>query len=242
MNRKYPVVKQKQDERDYVFVGAIDLSQLPKSVDLRPLCPPIYDQGNLGSCTANAGAASYSMLIKQPNKLFSRLFLYHQERVLEHTVNQDAGAQMREIGRTLGKYGVCEEQYMPYTDKGLLESPSKEAFGNALQHRITQYHSVRGLSGIKQALAQSKPVLIGMVVFESFETQEVAATGLLPMPKSNEENLGGHAVLVVGYDDEKQVLIVRNSWGVEWGDKGYFYMPYSYVNSGLAYDFWVLDK
>jgi C1A family cysteine protease len=182
------------------------------------------------------------MLIKQPNKLFSRQFLYHQERVLEGTVNQDGGAQMREIGRTLGKFGVCEEQFMPYSDKGLLQTPSQDAIKNALQHRITRYHSVRGLSGIKQALAQSQPVLIGMVVYESFESQEVAKTGILPMPHANEENLGGHAVLVVGYDDEKQVLIVRNSWGAEWGDKGYFYMPYSYVQGGFAFDFWVLDK
>jgi C1A family cysteine protease len=183
-----------------------------------------------------------TILINQINKLFSRQFLYHQERVLEHTVNQDAGAQMREIGRTLGKYGVCEEEYMPYDDKGYLQTPSEEAFKNALQHRITRYHSVKGLTGIKQALSQSKPVLIGISVFESFESKEVARTGIVPMPQAHEENLGGHAVLAVGYDDEKQVVIVRNSWGADWGDEGYFYLPYEFVKGGYAFDFWVLDK
>jgi C1A family cysteine protease len=100
---------------------------------------------------------------------------------------------------------------------------------------------VLGLTGIKNVLALSKsPVLMGMTVYNSFESDSVAKTGVMPMPFKGDKVLGGHAVLAVGYDDSKSVLIVRNSWGASWGDKGYFYMPYAFVNKGFASDFWTL--
>lgn len=236
----YKLRRQKEDERDFVYAAkAVGAVSLPTSADLRNDCPTVFDQGQLGSCSANAGCANLVMLLKAPVTL-SRLYMYYKERELEGTINEDAGAQMRDICKVAAK-GVCEDKYMPYDITKFAQAPSAEAVANAT-FKAGSYHSVKGLQEIKRVLAVDKhPVLMGMEVFESFESEAVAKTGVMPMPKAGEQNLGGHAVLIVGYDDKKQCLIVRNSWGAEWGDKGYFYMPYQFVNKGYAFDFWELE-
>lgn len=239
MKRKYTLKRQLPDERDFTL--SIANVKLPTSIDLRPLCPPVFDQGQLGSCSANAGVAAKMMLSKS-NAMLSRLFLYYEERHIEGTINEDSGAQMRDIGKALQKYGVCNESSMPYVISSFTKAPTKSQLKAALKNKITSYHSVSGLNGVKTYLATfNQPVLIGMDVYDSFESDTVAKTGIVPMPDTTKEQLlGGHAVTAVGYDDSKNVLIVRNSWGAKWGDAGYFYLPYDYLNKGYAYDFWVL--
>lgn len=244
MKRIYNLKRQKRDNRDFKIEKILNPHieiKLPQLVDLRNLCPPIYDQGELGSCTANAGIAARVMLDKL-NIQLSRLFQYYCEREIEGNISEDGGAQIRDIGNSMNQYGVCIEELDQYDISKFAEEPTLAAYTNAGNFRIKSYHSISDINGIKQVLAlKQQPVLMGMEVYENFESDEVAKTGIIPLPIF-EKNLGGHAVLIVGYDDTKQYLIVRNSWGETWGDKGYFYLPYEYIYRGLAYDFWVLQN
>ena len=194
-----------------------------------------------GNCSANAGCANIMMLLNKTNIMLSRLYMYYKEREMEGTINEDSGAMMRDICK-VACMGVCEEKFMPYVIERFTQAPSLFATQNAAYYKVKSYHACRTLNDIKRALAiNSAPVLMGMEIFSSFEGEEIAGNGIMKMPEANEENMGGHAVLIVGYDDDKEVFIVRNSWGEEWGDKGYFYMPYEFVKQGLAFDFWVLQ-
>ena len=246
MKRIYNLKKQKPDDRDYKLESVLNphaAVKLPKSVDLRPLCPPIYDQGQLGSCTANAGVAARVMLNKL-NVNLSRLFQYYEERNIEGDINQDGGAQMRDIGKAMSTYGVCEESYDPYDITKFTNTPSTQAITNALNYKIKSYYSISTQTQIKQVLAlQQQPVLIGIDVYTSFESASVAKTGIIPLPNLKKEKLlGGHALCLIGYDDKKKWFICRNSWGSSWGDKGYLYLPYTYFTKGYTSDFWVLQN
>lgn len=252
----YNIKRQEDDERDKLFcnyeVSPIthDLQEqlrknrpivVPYRADLRSQCPPVFNQGELGSCSANAGCTNIVMVLKKPEVVLSRLYMYYQERAKEGTITEDSGAQMRDICKVAVK-GVCEENFFPYVIQDFAKAPTAAANADSVNHKVTAYHSVRTLAEIKQAIGvNGQAVLMGMDVFESFEDEPIALTGKMSMPKANEQNLGGHAVLIVGYDDLRKVLIVRNSWGDKWGDKGYFYMPYDYVLAGFAFDFWVLS-
>ena len=230
---KYKLKKDKEDLRDFLFSHNVITAS---SVDLRSKMPPVFDQGQLGSCTANAGVGA--MMYLNPAIALSRLFMYFKERAIDGTIAEDSGASIRDECKVAAN-GICAEIFMPYDISKFTVPPSNDAELDAPKHKITTYKSVKGLEGIKQALTLCKPVLIGMSVFESFEGATIAKSGKMSMPKKSEKNLGGHAVLVVGYDDKKKVLIVRNSWGDTWGDKGYFYMPYAYIPN--TYDYWIME-
>jgi len=243
--RKYGWKKQLPDFRDlkYSLVSPI---QLPPLVDLRPNCPSILDQGNLGSCTANAisNAFLFEKMKQKDAILFqpSRLFIYYNERAIEGTIRLDSGAQIRDGIKTINKQGVCSEIEWPYTTSKFKTKPSAKCFIDALQNQLLQYLSIsQDLTSLKSSLAQGYPFPFGFSVYESFESDEVAKTGIVPMPSKDEKCMGGHAVLAVGYDDSKKAFIVMNSWGTSWGDKGFFYLPYDYMtNANLASDFWSL--
>jgi len=245
MKRIYNVTRQPIDEKDFLLASVLNIHaavKLPKMVDLRSSCPPIFDQGQLGSCTANAGVAARIMLDKLPVNL-SRLFQYYNERVIEKDVSADGGAQMRDIGKAMAAYGICLETLCPYDIAAFENKPTPQAYKEALSYKVKTYYSVPDLNGIKQILAlKQQPVLIGIDVYTSFESALVAKTGIIPLPKKTESKLGGHAICAVGYDDTKKWLICRNSWGETWGDKGYFYLPYTYLSKGFAYDFWCLQN
>jgi len=201
--------------------------------------------GTLGSCTGNAIAAAFEFdQIKQqlPTWTPSRLFIYYNERLLEGTIDQDAGAQIRDGIKVINLYGVCEETVWSYNPSQFTIKPSMQAYNEAKLHNALQYQRVnQDLTSLKQTLANGFTIVVGISVYQSFEDGNVAATGMVSMPLENEECLGGHAVLIVGYDDVKKCFIMRNSWGVNWGVKGYFYIPYSYLtNQVLASDFWVV--
>jgi C1A family cysteine protease len=240
MNKtKYSWTPDLPDNRDYTL--KIDTNAiLPSIKDWRPSMPPVYDQGNLGSCTGNAIAAVAEQGL---GDMPSRLFIYYNERLIEGTVKQDSGAAIRDGIKSLTKQGVCPESLWPYDISKFKRKPNKTAYKIANKFiGVDMYSRVNAgdLSSLKYAL-QSGPVVFGFTVYESFESQSVANTGLMPMPKNTEKSLGGHAVVCVGYDDSKNVAIVRNSWGDSWGDKGYFYMPYNYIsNSNLCDDFWLV--
>lgn len=243
---KYNVVKDTLDHRDLKFTVA-PVATLPHAVDLRPGMPAVYDQGDLGSCTGNAIAAAFQFdQMKEHITSWtpSRLFIYYNERLIEGDVSEDAGAQIRDGIKAIAGYGVCEETLWPYNVSQFAVKPSAAAYAEARLNTAVTYARVeQNLNDMKHTLASGYPIVIGITVFESFESDEVAATGIVPMPTANEQDLGGHAVLVVGYSDERHQWIVRNSWGESWGDKGYFYMPYEYLtNDQLAQDFWVVTQ
>jgi len=220
---------------------------LPKKVDLRGGMPEVYDQGELGSCTGQAIGAAYEYSqMKQRQKDFtpSRLFIYYNERKLEGNVMVDSGAVIRTGMKAISRFGVCTEITWPYDIKKFTQDPGSKAYAEASYHQAIEYRNVdQDLDQLRAALNDGYPVVFGFTVFEGFESDEVAKTGLLKMPEVSEKNMGGHAVLMVGYDDSKKHFIVRNSWGKNWGDRGYFYMPYEYaIDAGLADDFWTLTK
>ena len=214
---------------------------LPSLIDLRNKMPPVYDQGDLGSCTANAlcGLIGYD----KPGFLGSRLFLYYNERFLENTVSQDSGATLYDGIQSLKNNGICPETDWPYIVKQFSVKPPTKCYQNALKEKALTVKNINtnDLVAMKTCLSSGFPFVIGIAVYESFETRQVAATGMVPMPKPKEQCLGGHAVCVVGYDDSKQSFVVRNSWGTNWGIKGYFYIPYTYLtNMNLASDAWTI--
>jgi C1A family cysteine protease len=246
-NQKYGWTKDLPDQRDHLYSAPTPiLTALPPSVDMRVHCPAVYDQGQLGSCTGNSIAAGFEFdQIKEKLKHIwvpSRLFIYYNERVIEDTVASDAGAQIRDGIKSVVSQGCCSEDLWPYDISKFADAPPQSCYANAKQNLVTSYQSVAQIANqMKGCLASGYPFVFGFTVYESFESQEVASTGIVPMPASSETVLGGHAVLCVGYDDSDSSFLVRNSWGSGWGLKGYFKIPYQYLlDSNLASDFWVI--
>ena len=239
------------DQRDFSYaLQRMKLEappRLPEKTDLRGVwMPEPYDQGQLGSCTANAiGAAlAYEHLKESLGPLMpSRLFIYYGERVIEGTIQSDAGAQIRDGVKVLATLGAPPEQLWPYDIAKFARKPPEKAYQAAVQHKAVAYFRVdqTKLREMLGCLASGFPFVFGFTVYEGFESAKVVKTGVLDMPKRGERVLGGHAVLAVGYNQKAKRFLVRNSYGSAWGRKGYFTMPFDYVlNSDLAADFWTL--
>jgi len=227
----------------------------PASVDLREWCSPIEDQGDLGSCTANAGVGLVEYFERRAfghHLDASRLFLYKVTRNLLGWVG-DQGAYLRDTMKALVLAGVPPEQYWPYDIAAFDDEPSAFCYAFAQSYKAIVYYrldptgtaTAQVLKSVKQNLAAGLPSMFGFTVYSSFP-RIGDGTGDIPFPQPTDSVLGGHAVDAVGYDDRKEIgsergaLIIRNSWGTEWGDNGYGYMPYAYIERGIAVDFWSL--
>lgn len=245
---RYGWVPDIPDQRDHLYAApVVALKKLPPKVDLRPQCPKvIYDQGQLGSCTGNAIACAIQFeRLKQklkPDFLPSRLFIYYNERAMEGTITSDSCAQIRDGIKSVAQLGDCPESEWPYVIEKFATKPAAACYRDALKYKALLYQRVtQTVNQMKGCLASGYPFVFGFSVYESFESPQVAKTGVAPMPASNEKQMGGHAVIGVGYDDAQQRFIVRNSWGSGWGMKGYFTLPYAYLAEGdLAADFWTI--
>lgn len=225
-------------------------------VDLRSLDSPVFDQGEIGSCTANAWAGAFEFLelqelrAKQPGvEIFpdggfdfvSRLFAYYAERQIDGDVYQDGGSTLTTGAQVIRELGLCRESLWPYDAKQLYVRPSPAAYIEAAKHREIHSFQLDDIYDMFNCLGAGFPFVLGITVFESF--MSVGADGTVPMPAASEQCEGGHAVMCVGYDNVRKVLTIKNSWGNAWGDKGYFYLPFSYVeNQGYASDFWTLRR
>ena len=205
----------------------------------------MYDQGQLGSCTANAIAAALEFdQTKEKQQVFmpSRLFIYYNERDMEGTVNEDSGAQIRDGIKSVAQQGDCPETLWPYEITKFAVKPPVQCYQQALKFKALQYQRLSQiLNQLKGCLASGYPFVFGFTVYSSFESKQVAQTGHAPMPSPSEASVGGHAVMAVGYDDSQNWFIVRNSWGIGWGMQGYFTLPYAYLlERNLANDFWTI--
>lgn len=244
--QRYGWLRDIPDFRDRYFEPP-KMMEIPPQVDLRPLFPNVYSQGNIGSCTSQALAAliQYNEAKQKQSQGTSpsRLFIYYNERVLMNTTESDSGASMRTGIKSISQYGFCREDIWPYSTDKWRNKPNRTAYRLAVAHKINEYSRVgQDVNQLRTTLAAGNPFVFGFTVYESFESQEVKKSGLLPMPHQ-EKMMGGHAVIAVGYDDTDQTFLIRNSWGPEWGLEGYFKMPFSYISDpGLAADFWVVTQ
>jgi len=233
------------DVRDLKY-ESVTAKLLPQKTSLRRYCSPIEDQGQLGSCTGNALVGCLELLERMDGKPqidLSRLFCYYNARLLEGTTQEDSGATIRDVVKGAVKYGVCAEQIWRYDIAQFALRPSKETYSQAKRNLITEYRRVTGLTAMKTAIASGYALIIGISIYDSFESQEVARTGIVPMPGVEETLLGGHAVAVIGYNDATKRFECRNSWGTGWGDAGYFTIPYAYLtNDDLAADCWCIIR
>ena len=231
------------DKRDLLYKQVKKSVSIPDFVDLRLFCSPIEDQETIGSCTAQALVANIELLrIKNENKPFedlSRLFLYYETRKLEFSINQDSGAMLRTGIKALNNTGVCPESLWPYYVSKFRKKPTPKCYEEAIKRRIVSYHRILSLGEMLNCLTEGYPFVFGFSMYSGFD--KVAKTGVAEMPKKSEYSNGGHAVMAVGFDKKKEVFIVRNSWGIKWGDKGYFTMPFEYLET-LADDFWVIKS
>lgn len=236
------------DHRDLKLSVHVPVTLEPKA-DLRPSCPGVYDQLRLGSCTANATGFlwHYEVGLEEQGKAIvcpSRLYLYYFTRLAQGTVNEDSGGTLRGAMKAAQKHGLCPETLWPYVETEYAVEPGVAADQNALHHLPSQkqYASVpQSLAEFKTLIAGGRPIAFGFSVPASFMSQEVAQSGVMPMPKPREQIVGGHAVALVGYDDSKQAFLVRNSWGEGWGQKGYFWMPYAFATAhNWCSDFWTV--
>jgi C1A family cysteine protease len=244
MTGRYGWLPDLPDHRDILY----KISQprkLPASADLRSALPAPWDQGQLGSCTGNATAAAlaYGRAMQSlPFIVPSRLMLYYNARALEGTTATDVGAQIRDAIKAAADLGACSEDLWPYDEAQFATPPDQAAVAAALKDRAVGYRRVpQDMTSIRTCLAEGDPIVFGFSVYDSFEGSAVAFSGKLDLPTQSESMIGGHAVLAVGYDDTERTLLVRNSWGTDWGMSGHFTMPYDYIsNPSLADDLWTI--
>lgn len=242
-NQWYGCRRDTKDARDHIFRPTV--VRLPASVDLRSHCPPILDQGALGSCTGHGitGALRYELISAGHQDVpLSRLQLYYDEREAEGTVHSDAGAEIRDGIKCAAKIGVAHENLWPYVISKFATKPPAKVYKDAVNFTALSYQRVEvSTSALKAAIAQGHTPIVGISVYESFESDSVAKTGVVPMPKTREKMVGGHCMYVVGYGQRPGTFTVRNSWGSDWGDSGDCYIPESYLG-GTKYgsDYWII--
>jgi C1A family cysteine protease len=236
------------DHRDKVYLAPAGLRRhLPRSVDLRAGCPPVYNQGRLNSCSAHAiGAALWFDALKHGVGVHapSRLFIYYNERSREKTIHRNATVSLRDGYKSVARAGACAEHLWPYRVERFKKRPPLRCYHAAKEHRAILYRRIaRDLQHLKGCLAEGYPFTVGLSVFKGFEGHHVKRTGRVELPERGESLLGGHAVLVVGYDDKSERFLVRNSWGRGWGMGGYFTIPYAYAfHKGYSWDYWTVRR
>jgi C1A family cysteine protease len=245
------------DVRDLAYTAPMGVL-LPPAVDLRPRMPPVYDQGQIGSCTANATDAIVQFLLRPPGDTpwfsGSRLFIYYNTRATEGTIGSDAGGSIRDAIKSVAAFGVPAETAWPYSGEPAREDgtfapgqaatlqPPPAIYDAAATAKAVRYHAVaQDLQHLKTCLAEGFPIAFGFTIYSSFFDPSDAPLRTIPLPGPNDGVEGGHAVVIIGYDDGDAFFTIRNSWGPGVQDHGHFYLPYAYVtNPNLASDFWTI--
>jgi C1A family cysteine protease len=239
---KFNIKPSLPDERDYIY-RSDSTEVLRESVDLREWDTIVESQDSLGSCSANAITNAYELCV---NRLYpeyfihlSRLFVYYNTRVEHGIVEEDEGMFLRDGMKSLSKYGVCTEELWPYDINRFAQRPTDECYEDAEKRIILKYQKLISIYYITEVLNNNKPVVFGMTIYDSFmNLNERISTVSFPSRKEN--NLGGHAMCMVGYDLEKRLFLAKNSFGPDWGDNGYCWIPFDYIRQE-GYDIWTFD-
>lgn len=243
MNRRLGAKRDVHDVRDRMYRGARAPFVVAQQIDLREFSGPIKDQGEEGSCTGHAFTSAREWMARKYQRtslILSPQYLYVEELMAEGSFPRDDGAAPRTGCQVLAAKGCCEAALYPYV-AGKLNPPTAEQTQNALKYKTGAYHRIGTLPDFLNCLADPTPwpVLIGFTVYDSFLSQQVADTGLMPIPKPGEQQQGGHEVVCLGYDLGKQRALTQNSWGDSWGERGYFWMPFEVVMSPDT-DLWMV--
>lgn len=240
---KYLLNKKNEKKNKYKIIKSIDSNIFPKKIDLRNEYIEIYDQGNIGSCTANALLTCFEY--HNCNFKGSRLFLYYNSRLFDNDLYNDNGSTLKTGINVLKKFGICNESLYQYDENNFKIIPHANAYINAQNNKVIIASQLNNdINSIKLALTKQKLIAVSIILYKSFELNNVSETGIVQMPNINSEILlGGHSVVCMGYDDTNKHFIMLNSWGKDWGDNGYFYLPYNYlINPNLADELWTIDK
>lgn len=239
-----------------------DETKIPTNADFRDWCSPIENQGDIGSCTANAAVGLVEYFERRSFGKYvdaSRLFLYKVTRTLIG-FKGDSGAYLRSTIGALTIFGLVPEKYWPYNVNNFDTEPSAFCYSFADNYKTVQYYRLDPpntttkvlLDRIKSFIASGIPSIFGFTVYDSIE--QATSDGKIPFPSNNEKILGGHAVMAVGYDDNLVIennysknktvgaILIRNSWGEDWGENGYGWLPYEYISKELAIDWWLILK
>lgn len=248
-------LKDPEDRRDYTFRAIRPaVLRLQPEVDLRKLnlITPVRDQDGIGCCTGFATASLKEFLERQrkwrAKPILSPLYIYYEARRLGNLpLDQDTGAHIRDAMKVLDKLGAPAEKSWPYIVDNFDDDPPNKVDNGALFHRINTYNRINGLLEMKECLSSGRAFVLGFVVYQSFFDTANMAQGWMPMPSPGEQVYGGHAVLCVGLKNDPAIagggyLIIKNSWGVNVHDRGYFYLPYAFANSSDCWDCWTASS
>jgi C1A family cysteine protease len=231
-----------KDERDRIY--KVDKpSDLRSFVDLREWDTKVESQGSLGSCSANAITNAYELCV---NRMFpehsvdlSRLFIYYNTRAEYGDIQKDEGMYLRDGLKSLKKLGVCSEELWPYNIEKFDERPSQESYKDAEKRKIISYEKIISIYYMTEALNSNKPVIFGMEIYDSFmDLNKRIST--VTFPGRKEKSLGGHAMCIVGYNLKKRLFLAKNSFGINWGDGGYCWVPFDYIRQE-GYDVWIFN-
>ena len=238
---KYKFRADPQDLRDFLYTPS--KTPLKESVDLREWDSTIEEQDHLGSCTGQAAVGAYELLMYLEKKYrldLSRLFVYYNSRLVGGDVTQDEGAYIRDVIRALKDYGVCAEVLWPYHIDKFAVKPDANSYEDGKKRTIKNYYRLVDVNDILDALNNNYPVIFGMLVYDSFDRITHDHHYIVKLPAKSESPVGAHAMCLVGYDQQRQLLLARNSFGTDWGDEGYCWIPFDYAKSEFI-DMWIFD-
>lgn len=220
------------DSRDFAYLQT--RNTVKEAVDLREWDSPVDSQLGLGSCVSNAIASAYELQVrkKYPDKFveLSRLFIYYNSRLFDDTLSQDIGAYIRDGLKAVKRYGVCSEDIWPYVEDKFDEQPSPAAYVDATNRLISKYERLSTLGDLLETLSDGYPIVLGMSVYETFNFVN-SEEPIVLMPTTSDMYIGAHAVVIVGYDQESEMFLIKNSYGPNWGFDGYAWLPYEYLRT-----------